>query len=679
MATSPRQLRRVLRRLGMAIAGLAALVAIALLLLSLVDLKHPLERMAAARFGRTVVISGRLEAHVWSSTPGVIMTGLTVGNPGWERSTQPMLQAQRLLVRVRLLPLLTGRLVLERLEIDQPQIYLHRDAQGRANWTLEREKPSNEPAGRPMRLPPVRALLIRDGKLKLLDEILHLDVQATMYAHEQGTGSDPQAFRVAGQGTVNRQPLRVALSGGPLISLQPGKPYPLALRLDAGDVHVESEGVIRKPFDLGQLGFTVRASGNDLADFYYLTQLAFPNTPPFRLQAAIDRDGARIRIAKLSGQVGTSDLQGTLEVNISRKRPAVSGTLTSERLRLSDLAESLGGRPRSTDSSASRSLSAREKRSRPTPPQAAPASQARVFPLARLQVNRVRAMNADVHFTATSVEAGSVPLKQVALHIRIDDGVLSLDPLELQLPQGRLQGTAVIDARGTTPATKLDLRLTNIQLDQFKGKSPSAQAPLAGELQARVLAHGSGDSVHDFAAGADGTVTFVLPHGEINAAFAELTGIDVAEGLGLLLKGAKQREDIRCGVAEFGVQDGAMRVQNLVVDTQDVRITGAGEVRLGPEELDLTLKGQPKKFRLARLKAPVTITGHLLRPAIGIKAAAAVKQGAIATALGAALTPIAAVIAFVDPGLAKDENCAALLGTAEHAPGAPQPSGTAKD
>jgi hypothetical protein len=38
-----------------------------------------------------------------------------------------------------------------------------------------------------------------------------------------------------------------------------------------------------------------------------------------------------------------------------------------------------------------------------------------------------------------------------------------------------------------------------------------------------------------------------------------------------------------------------------------------------------------------------------------------VKQGAIAAALGTIVTPIAAVFAFVDPGLAKDQNCAALL------------------
>jgi hypothetical protein len=37
----------------------------------------------------------------------------------------------------------------------------------------------------------------------------------------------------------------------------------------------------------------------------------------------------------------------------------------------------------------------------------------------------------------------------------------------------------------------------------------------------------------------------------------------------------------------------------------------------------------------------------------------------IAAALGALVTPIAAVIAFVDPGLAKDQNCAAMIAEAD--------------
>jgi hypothetical protein len=54
-----------------------------------------------------------------------------------------------------------------------------------------------------------------------------------------------------------------------------------------------------------------------------------------------------------------------------------------------------------------------------------------------------------------------------------------------------------------------------------------------------------------------------------------------------------------------------------------------------------------------------------LKPSIGVNAGDTVKQGAIAAALGAVVTPIAAVLAFVDPGLAKDQNCAQLLADAE--------------
>jgi uncharacterized protein involved in outer membrane biogenesis len=180
-------------------------------------------------------------------------------------------------------------------------------------------------------------------------------------------------------------------------------------------------------------------------------------------------------------------------------------------------------------------------------------------------------------------------------------------------------------------------------------------------VQARATLDGRGDSVHDLMAGADGQISIVLPHGQVNAALAELTGINVAEGIGLLMKGSNDKTEIRCGIAQFGIKDGTMRADRVVLDTQNVRITSRGEVRLGPEELDLSIKGEPKKLRLTRLRTPVEVGGHLRNPTIGINAGKTVKQGAIAAVIGAVATPFAAILAFVDPGLAKDENCAALL------------------
>jgi uncharacterized protein involved in outer membrane biogenesis len=645
--------------------GLAAFVVLLLLILATIDwnrLKGPIERMASTRSGRVVKIEGALDVHIWSLTPKASIQGLVVGNPPWE-AQRPMVRIDELKVQMKLLPLFIGDVILPRVELVRPEVYLHRDSKGRANWTFENTRPSNAPADKPPKLPVVRNFFIEDGRLTVRDEIIKLKVDGTVQAHETLAKDEKFAFRVQGKGTINEQPFNMRVGGGPLINLDPDDPYPFKLLVRAGDIHVDADGAVKKPFDLGQLEFNMHAKGSDAADLYYLTQLALPNTPPFEISARVERDAKVIKVTKLAGKMGRSDLSGELKVDASRKRPSITGELQSRQLRLADLAASLGAKPATAGSlegsDEASNASAKEAK------QAAADPNPRLFPTSRLQVNRVRAMDADVRFKARSIDAGSVPFKQVAFHIKLDDGLLALSPMEFEMPQGRVSGTARIDARGKIPQTHLDIRITDMQLDQLKGKKPDAQPPLAGVIHGRAVLEGSGDSVHDMMAAADGRVSLILPQGEVNAAFAELTGINVARGVGLLLKGSDDKTDIRCGVAQFGVQDGIMRADNVVFDTRDVRITGRGEIRLGPEELDLAIKGEPKKLRLARLRTPVEINGHLRDPSIGVNAGKVAKQGAVAAAIGAALTPLAAIIAFVDPGLEKDENCAALLSAAQ--------------
>ncbi len=83
------------------------------------------------------------------------------------------------------------------------------------------------------------------------------------------------------------------------------------------------------------------------------------------------------------------------------------------------------------------------------------------------------------------------------------------------------------------------------------------------------------------------------------------------------------------------------------------------------ETLDLSLQGKPKKARMLRLRTPITVRGTLLQPKIGVQPGKLAAQTGGAVALGALLTPVAAVLAFVDGGLAKDANCSALIGEAK--------------
>ena len=208
--------------------------------------------------------------------------------------------------------------------------------------------------------------------------------------------------------------------------------------------------------------------------------------------------------------------------------------------------------------------------------------------------------------------------------------------------------------------------MKDIQLDQLKGKAPGAQPPLGGVMQARMVINGTGDSVHKVMSDANGKFTLILPNGEVRSAFAELTGINVAKGLGLLLTKGDERATIRCGVAQFDIKDGVMNAQNITFDTENVVIKGKGDINLGPEELNLEVKGDPKKIRFTRLRSPIEVKGHLMTPSVGLDDGDTVKQGAIAAALGTLVPQDAAIIAFVDPGLAKDQNCAQMIAEADN-------------
>jgi AsmA family protein len=646
-------LSKTLKVTGIVFGSLVIVVLLVLAVLDWNSVKHPLERIASAKSGRTVSIAGKLDVHIWSWTPTVTLNGLTLGNPPWE-SARPMTTVERLEIHLKLLPLLKGDVILPRVALYSPDVYLHQDKSGRANWTFENKSPTNAPASKPSKLPAVQDLLIQDGKLTLIDDLRRLKLSGSIQAHEHKSESDPTPFRIQGTGTINKQPFELRVAGGPLLDLDPERPYPFDLHIVAGSLTVDSKGRALKPFDLGQLDFEVDVSGKDLAEGYYLTQLALPNTAPFKLHAHIARNGTKVAVSDIAGTVGDSDLHGKLDIDASRKRPYMSGDLASKRLRMKDLAASLGEQPKAADS-----LVTNAKK---TPP---PDPNARLFSDAHLQVDRVRAMDADVKFKATSIDAGSVPLNQVAFRVKIDDGVLRLDPFAFEMPQGRLSGLATIDARKNVPAVHIDMRIKDIQLEQLKGKKPGASAPLTGVMQARAVIDGSGDSVHQVMSDANGRFTLVLPDGQVTSALAELTGIDVSKGLGLLLTKSDEKAPIRCGVAQFKIEDGLMNAENITFDTQDVLIKGSGNIKLGPEELHLEIKGEPKKIRLTRLRSPIEVRGHLADPSFGVNVASTVKQGAVATALGALLTPVAAIIAFVDPGLAKDQNCAAMIAEAD--------------
>jgi AsmA family protein len=118
---------------------------------------------------------------------------------------------------------------------------------------------------------------------------------------------------------------------------------------------------------------------------------------------------------------------------------------------------------------------------------------------------------------------------------------------------------------------------------------------------------------------------------------------------------------MRCVVGAFQVRNGVLNANQLVFDTDPVLVTGSGQVNLATERLDFRVEGHPKKFQLLRLMVPLDVSGPIRSPSLKLEKGRAYAQGGVALALATVLSPLAAILPFVDPGLAKDANCAGLV------------------
>ena len=637
-------LRRPGRPEAFAAGGTVLLLLLLVLFLALFQwnwLRGPIGSWASARYDREIALNGDLDVHLFSLTPSARVQGLRIGGPDWALE-QDTLRVADLQASVRLGALLAGRIEMPRVIITRPEIVLIAAEDGRLSWVLEPDKTDDQG----MKIPLINHLVIRDGRLSLDELKRDLTLRATLSARE---GSDGQAgFHLDGRGTMNGTPLRLEVRGGPFINIRRDRPYGFKAELSGVGSTLIADGSITRPFDLGQFTAALSLQGRDMADLYLLTGITTPNTPPYRLSGTLKRDDTVFTFNDVSGRVGTSDLSGDLKVDKVGDRRRVDADLRSNLLDIDDLSAVLGGTPRVTASGDTVTTSG---------------AGAKLLPTAPLNVERLRVMDGTLRYRAARVKRNELDIRQVDLGADLKDGILKLDPVSFDFNRGSLNGTARINANRDTPYTTADFRLRGYPLESIVPARDGAPV-VTGSALGRAKLEGPGASVHDFAANSTGTLSLVVPQGRMRAAFAELLGINVTAGLGKLLSGDTGSSEIRCAVADFTVRRGIATARTFVVDTTPVLARGAGTIDLGAETMNLRIDGETKQPRLIRLWSPITLRGPLTAPAIGIEGGAVAGQVGLGAALGALINPLIALLPFVDPGLAEDANCGALISSA---------------
>jgi hypothetical protein len=622
-----------------ALAMLLLLAAVPLCIAVLIDghhLRTPFVHFIAARLGRPVQVEGAIETQLLSATPRVVAQHVTIGNPPWVPPGVTAEIGQVTLVLERW-PVFGGELEIHQLEVEDASLHLARDIEGRANWQSNPPHTPGAGGGPPL----IHSLSVTRTRLELDDAPRHLKFTGVVSARDVPAAKGFVPWHLEGAGDLNGHAAVVALNGDPLSTVSHGRPYRFAFAERSSGSRLEGRGQIPQPFDFRVLEATAEAGGEDLKDLFFLIGVSLPDTARYRLLVKLERQHSHFRYSDLALSAGDSDLHGTIAIETAGGRPRIEGELSSQLLRSADIGAAAAGRA---------PKSARE------PPL--------LLPEATLPLDGLRAGDAQVEYRARTVQIGRVPLHSAAVHVAIDHGILSLSPFSASLYEGKLTGRARLDATREPAAARLELKLADMNPTLLEHTS-GAPAPFDGLIQARLDLTGQGRSIHQFAADANGTLSVVVPHGTLRAAFVELIGADFARGLGLLLSRDQKETAVRCGVASFEAQQGVMHAQTLLLDTDPVLISGDGDIRLDTEGIELALHGQPKSRHLMRLHAPVLVRGTLSHPSLGIQGGSAAAQTTKAIAVGVARAPLE-ILGFVDADLAKNADCAALLQSARN-------------
>lgn len=670
----------------MALAGAAGLIAVpALALVVLFNLdwnraKPWLNARTSEALDRPFAIAGDLSLtwekqaagpgepdegwHGMIPWPHFVAQDIHIGNPPAMTAAAPTDMARIKQVDFSLSPLalLGNKIAIPVLRFDSPVVSLLRGADGKNNWTFKNdEKPS------PWQLDLQRVIFTK-GSVHLVDVIKHADVTADI----DTLNADPR-YGVAWQlrGKVNGETVTGSGKAGAVLSLQHQTlPYPIMAKLRVGQTVIAVEGTLTKPTDLAALDMRLKVSGASMARLYRLSGVLLPETPPFategHLIGTLSSHGGRWIYENFSGRVGSSEIGGSLDYQSKQPRAFLSGTVVSHLLQFSDLAPLIGA-----DSNASKA----ERGASVVQPTN------KVLPVEPFKTERWTSIDADIKFSAEKIIRNKeLPITKLTTNLHLQDGVLSLLPLNFDMAGGNLSSNITLDGSGRAgkDAIKAEMKVTarHLKLKQLFPTFHPLQASV-GEINGDASLSAAGNSVASLLGASNGEIKALINQGTVSKLLLEEMGLNIANVILTRLVGDKQVK-LNCMATDFGVTNGLMQTQSFIIDTDDAILDVSGNINLAQEQLDLTIRPNSKGLRVLSLRAPLYVRGSFKQPSVSVDKGVLAMRAGSAIAL-AVLAPVAALIPLIKTGPGENSECAKLLAEARVKPVAPPPGKTYHD
>ena len=656
--------RRRLAGAGVVAGIVASVVALVLYFFPWDALRGPVNRYVSGKLGRHFEITQRLSVQLGRITT-VRLEGIEIANPDWARETH-LFKATTAEFDISLWPLITGKLVLPRINLTQPTLGLQIEPDGRRTWALSRDT-SDKGA-----VPQIGTVLVDQGSLSYFAPAQGADL-AVQFALAPEPGNElPLSYKATGRWN-NGSFVANGRTGGVLeFSRDTRQAFPIEINAVAGRTSLTAKASITDLANLAGIDATFDLQGRNLDELYGILGVVLPSTPPFKLRGKLDKKDKVWSVTALQGLLGKSDLSGALSFDQSSAVPLLTGKVQSKVMDFADLGPVIGIAPSVNPAPKPTALAAQgpgnnasvgisKKKALPDAP-AAGTTPGKVLPRTPLDITKIKSMNADVNYSAADIRhVKELPLDKGSVHVKLHAGVLVLEPISLGVAGGSVAGTIRIDANQSPAAitTRLDVRA--LQLNRLFPAVKTTKTGL-GKISGQFDLKGSGNSVAQMLGSASGDAAVLMGKGEISNILLEFMGLDGGEVIKFLLRGDNNVQ-LRCAAAAFDLNKGLMTSRAIVLDTSDTVVTGQGQISLTHETIDIVLKPQPKDMSILSLRSPLKIGGTFADMSAGPDKSALAGRAGLALVLGA-INPLLALAATIETGPGENADCAAVLSQA---------------
>jgi AsmA family protein len=573
---------------------------------------------ASSRLARPVTI-GHLDLQLGNPMTA-IAEDVVIGNPdGFAQETDPFARIPRLTVRIDLVASVRRRaVVIASAEVERPVLRIIATDDGRENYRL----PAASSA-------PIGAVSVLNGRARVSLAGLRMDCNVTFATEHEPGRADATRIVAEARGTYAGEPVVAQFAGAlPADAQDPSRRWPVEIAVQNGPTQASMKGTLQQPFSLPGVTADFMIAGPDMALLRSLTGVPFPVTQPYNLSGRLNVTEGVYQVTDTKGRLGRSALEGTMTVQTrAGQRPQIKAKLHSRSVDLRDIVSLLSGKPGPPGTPGQ------------TPQQQAQAAQIerkvvaspRLLPQAPLHLAKFDSVDLYLSFDAQRIQGALMPFDDLTLGMDIVGGMVAIHQLSIGVGEGRISGDIRLTPRADEVLqARTDLRFQRLDVARLLWASGSYRGN--GALNGAVRIEGTGHSLAEILAGADGAASLWMLGGNLSSLLVDLAGLRLGSALLSSLAGSPTT-NVECFVADLTLRRGVLSARTLLLETADAVTEGTGAVDLGQERVEIRLQTQSKHLTVGVLPAPLLISGTLKEPRAAPDPAAAAGRGGLAGAL----------------------------------------------